>query len=120
MNTTYGGYYLQLDIKGFFYNLDKDIFFKQLSKQCKASKIKNAYLDLAKHLQGLNFLGYITRENCVLTKKKEANNYKYKKAKYLDEHERQKEKMSLSEIKKFLSVKASFESHMQHSNSYIF
>jgi len=26
--------------------------------------------------------------------------------------------MSLAEIKKFLSVQASFESHIQHSNSY--
>lgn len=231
MNATYGGYYLQLDIKGFFYNLDKDILFKQLSKQCKASKIKNAYLDLAKqiiyhnptenytfkgdksklkllpahktlfkipkhkglpignltsqffaniymndfdnyikrvlkvkhyiryvddfvlfdtskkrlqelyieiqtylkknltlelradtklakHSQGLNFLGYIIRENYVLTRKRVVNNYKYKKAKYLDEYERQKGKMNLSEIKKFLSLKASFESHIQHSNSY--
>ncbi len=231
MNATYGGYYLQLDIKGFFYNLDKDILFKQLFLQCKISKLRGAYLDLAKqiiyhnptknytfkgdksklkllpthktlfkipenkglpignltsqffaniymnnfdnyikrvlkvryyiryvddfvlfdtskqrlqklyteiqtylkenlalelradtklakHSQGLNFLGYIIRENYILTRKRVVNNYKCKKARYLDEYERQKGKMSLLEIKEFLSVKASFESHVRHSNSY--
>lgn len=49
MNATYGGYYLQLDIKGFFYNLDKDILLKKLSIH-KASKIRDAYLDLAKQI----------------------------------------------------------------------
>ncbi len=231
MNATYGGYYLQLDIKGFFYNLDKDILFKQLFLQCKISKLRGAYLDLAKqiiyhnptknytfkgdksklkllpthktlfkipenkglpignltsqffaniymnnfdnyikrvlkvryyiryvddfvlfdtskqslqkfyteiqtylkenlalelradtklakHSQGLNFLGYIIRENYILTRKRVVNNYKCKKARYLNEYERQKGKMSLLEIKEFLSVKASFESHVRHSNSY--
>ncbi len=227
MNATYGGYYLQLDIKGFFYNLDKNVLFKQILKEIDDERVlylghkiiyhnptknytfkgnraklkllpahktlfkmpeykglpignltsqffaniymnefdnyvkrilkvkyyiryvddfvlfdtskerlqklyieiqtylkKNLALELradtrlAKHSQGLDFLGYIIRENYVLTRKRVVNNYKQKKAKYLDEYERQKGKMSLLEIKEFLSVKASFESHIQHSNSY--
>jgi hypothetical protein len=73
---------------------------------------------LQKHSQGLDFLGYIIRENYVLTRKRVVNNYKFKKAKYLDEYERQKGKMSLEEIKQFLSVQASFVGHIKHANSY--
>ncbi|MEA2091814.1 MAG: reverse transcriptase/maturase family protein [Campylobacterota bacterium] len=229
MNATYGGYYLQLDIKGFFYNLDKNILFKQLFKNIdknntellwivtkilyhnptrsyvfkgdikkldllpahktlfkippsrglpignltsqffanvymndfdnfvkRVLKVKHyiRYVDdfvlfdrskekleylkveiekqlqeklslelradskLKKHSQGLDFLGYVIRENYVLTRRRVVNNYKYKKAKYLDEYEKQRGKMKRSEIKSFLSVKASFESHIKHSNSY--
>ena len=46
------------------------------------------------------------------------NNYKQKKAKYLDTYEKQKGKMNLEEIKQFLSVQASFVGHIKHSNSY--
>ena len=46
------------------------------------------------------------------------NNYKCKKAKYLKNYEDKKGKMELEEIKKFLSVQASFVSHTKHSNSY--
>jgi hypothetical protein len=73
---------------------------------------------LKKHHNGLDFLGYIIRPNYVLTRKRVVNNYKYKKVKYLEEYEKQKGNMSLEEIKKFLSVQASFESHIKHSNSY--
>ncbi len=233
MNATYGGYYLQLDIKGFFYNLDKDVLFKQLQNPSMSShtELRNSYILLAKqiiyhdptknytfkgdinklellpkhktlfkipkhkglpignltsqffaniymndfdnyvkkalkvkhyiryvddfvlfetskeklqklykeiknylrenldlelradsklkkHSTGLDFLGYIIRPDYVLTRKRVVNNYKYKKVKYLQNYERQKGKMNLSEIKEFLSVKASFESHIKHSNSY--
>ena len=230
MNATYGGYYLQLDIKGFFYNLDKNILFKKIF-DAKIEKHKEEILYLArkiiyhdptkhyifkgdrsklsllpshktlfklpkhkglpignltsqffaniymndfdnylkrvlkvrryiryvddfvlfddskerlqslhkeiehylkkylklslrddiklkKQASGLDFLGYIIRENYILARKRVVNNYKYKKAKYLDAYERQKGKMELSEIKRFLSVKASFEAHIKHSNSY--
>lgn len=227
MNVTYGGYYLQLDIKGFFYNLDKNILYKEILKRVKDERVlylahkiiyhnptknytfkgdqsklnllpphktlfkipphkglpignltsqffANVYMNefdnfvkrvlkvkhyiryvddfvlfdrskerlqqcyleietylkeelslelradtkLAKHSQGLNFLGYIIRENYILTRRRVVNNYKYKKARYLDAYEKQRGKMSLLEIKEFLSLKASFESHIKHSNSY--
>jgi len=38
MNATYGGYYLQLDIKGFFYNLDKNILFQKIFHDFKHNK----------------------------------------------------------------------------------
>jgi len=228
MNSTYGGYYLQLDIKGFFYNLDKDILYRYLYAECKGQeeilylahkiiyhdptqnyifkgnktklgllpphktlfglapnkglpignltsqffanvymsafdnyikrvlKVKHyiRYVDdfvlfdsskerlaellvqierylgrylsltlradtkLKHHKEGLDFLGYIIRPDYILTRRRVVNNYKYKKAKYLQRYEESKGKMKLSEIKAFLSVKASFESHTKHSNSY--
>ena len=73
---------------------------------------------LKKHANGLNFLGYIIRENYMLTRKRVVHNYKYKKAKYLEVYESQRGEMKREEIKKFLSVQASFVSHIQHSNSF--
>ena len=68
--------------------------------------------------QGLDFLGYIIRPNYTLVRKRVINNYKVKKARYLNEYERQKGKMSLVEIKEFLSVQASFVGHIKHANSF--
>ena len=164
MNATHNGYYLQLDIKGFFYNLDKDILFMKIFNDIKfkgdeakatvpigsgalapqrdeaKATVPNAsavlwlvkkiiYHDPTKnyifkgdpskqHQDGLDFLGYIIRPNYILTRQRVVNNYKYKKVKYLQNYERQKGKMSLEEIKKFLSVQASFVSHIKHSNSF--
>jgi len=67
---------------------------------------------------GLDFLGYIIRPDYVLVRKRVVNNYKYKKARYLAEYENQRGKMSLVEIKQFLSVQASFAGHTKHANSY--
>ena len=73
---------------------------------------------LKKYSDGLDFLGYVIRENYILTRRRVINNYKYKKANYLQNYENQKGNMSLEEIKKFLSVQASFVSHIKHSNSF--
>jgi len=73
---------------------------------------------LKKHSDGLDFLGYIIRPHYRLVRQRVVNNYKKKKAKYLQEYENQKGKMNLSQIKDFLSVKASFASHLKHANSY--
>jgi hypothetical protein len=73
---------------------------------------------LRKHSDGLDFLGYIIRENYLLTRQRVVNNYKKKKAKYLSSYEAQQGKMSLEEIKQFLSVQASFVGHIKHANSF--
>ncbi len=73
---------------------------------------------LKKHSDGLDFLGYIIRPHYVLVRQRVINNYKRKKAQYLQDYENQKGEMSLSEIKVFLSVKASFVGHIKHANSY--
>jgi len=73
---------------------------------------------LKPHTHGLDFLGYIIRPHYTLVRRRVVNNFKYKKAKYLEEYENQKGKMSLAEIKSFLSVRASFVSHIKHANSY--
>jgi len=68
--------------------------------------------------EGLDFLGYIIRPNYVLVRRRVVKNFKYKKARYLDAHEKQKGEMGLEEIKQFLSVQASFVGHSSHANSY--
>ncbi|MBU1684613.1 RNA-directed DNA polymerase [Patescibacteria group bacterium] len=73
---------------------------------------------LKPHSSGLDFLGYIIREDYLLTRQRVVNNYKAKKAVYLNSYEAQRGNMSLAEIKKFLSVQASFVSHIQHANSF--
>lgn len=70
------------------------------------------------HKDGLDFLGYIIRPHYTLVRRRVVNNYKHKKAKYLKEYENQKGKMSLAEIKAFLSVQSSFVSHSKHANSF--
>ncbi|MEA2049891.1 MAG: reverse transcriptase/maturase family protein [Campylobacterota bacterium] len=75
-------------------------------------------IKLKNNQDGLDFLGYIIRPHYILTRKRVVNNFKYKKAKYLDKYEKLKGDMGLEEIKKFLSVQASFKGHIKHSNSY--
>jgi len=68
--------------------------------------------------EGLDFLGYVIRPYYTLVRQRVVRNYKYKKAKYLAAYEAQKGKMKLAEIKRFLSVQASFAGHIKHANSY--
>lgn len=80
-------------------------------------KLRDTFV-LKKVNEGLDFLGYIIRPNYTLSRKRVINNFKYKKANYLNSYEKQKGDMNLEEIKKFLSVLASFDGHIKHSNSY--
>ncbi len=90
----------------------KEYLFKNLSLTLREdSKLKRVE-------NGLDFLGYIVRPNYILVRKRVVNNFKYKKARYLDRYERLNGKMSLEEIKRFLSVQASFTGHCSHANSY--
>lgn len=67
---------------------------------------------------GLDFLGYIVRPDYTLVRKRVVQNYKRKKAVFLDSYEQQKGKMELEEIKQFLSVQASFLGHIKYANSF--
>lgn len=73
---------------------------------------------LNKNSDGLDFLGYIIRPNYLLVRNRVVNNFKYKKARYLDSYEKQKGKMKLDEIKRFLAIQNSFLSHTKHADSY--
>jgi hypothetical protein len=73
---------------------------------------------LKRHAEGLDFLGYVIRPNYTLVRQRVVKNFKKKKAKYLNQYESKKGKMELLEIKKFLSVKASFVSHSKHADSF--
>jgi len=75
-------------------------------------------LRLRKNSDGLDFLGYIVRPHYMLSRQRVVQNFKQKKAHYLQKYENQKGTMGLEEIKKFLSVQASFMGHIKHANSY--
>jgi len=80
-------------------------------------RLRDTYI-LRENKEGLDFLGYVIRPNYTLVRKRVVQNYKYKKAKYLDAYEAQKGTMGLVEINQFLSVQASFAGHIKHANSY--
>jgi len=61
----------------------------------------------------LDFLGYIIGPHYTLVRRV-VDNFRYKKALYLNEYERQKGKMSLEEIRAFLSLQASFAGELQN------
>ena len=120
-----------LKVKRYIRYVDDFVLFDESKERLEALKKKiEIYLymhlrlslredtKLKKHSDGLDFLGYIIRPSHTLVRQRVVNNYKKKKAKYLQNYEKQQGEMSFSEIKSFLSVKASFASHTKHANSY--
>jgi hypothetical protein len=121
----------ELKIKGYIRYVDDFVLFhesKVYLDECKVAIEEYLRRDLnltlredsrlRKVTSGLDFLGYVVRPNYMLVRKRVVHNYKQKKAKYLDEYERQRGEMSLAEIKEFLSVQASFVAHCKHANSF--
>jgi hypothetical protein len=94
----------------------KDKIQKYLFEKLKLSLREHSILKEVK--DGIDFLGYIVRPNYILVRKRVVQNYKRKKAIYLDAYEQENGKMNLSEIKQFLSIQASFFGHIKHANSY--
>ena len=80
-------------------------------------KLRDRYI-LRANSEGLDFLGYVIRPHYTLVRRRVVHNFKYKKALYLAEYERQKGTMGLEEIRAFLSVQASFVGHIKHANSF--
>ncbi len=80
-------------------------------------ELRQKYI-LRENKEGLDFLGYIIRPHYTLVRKSVVHNYKQKKAQYLERYDVLQGTMKLSEIKQFLSVKASFVCHAKHANSY--
>jgi RNA-directed DNA polymerase len=94
----------------------KDEIENYLSKHLKL-KLREGVI-LRKTSQGLDFLGYIIRPHYTLVRKRVIQNFKRKKASFLDAYQRDKGTMSKEDIQKFLAVKASFLGHLKHANSY--
>ncbi len=81
---------------------------------------------------GLDFLGYIILPSHTLVRRRAVNGYKYKKARFLNRYEMHlmnnspafmpdkacQNQARLEEIKRFLSVQASFFGHIKHANSH--
>jgi len=120
-----------LKVKYYLRYVDDFVLFSSSREQLKFWKNKiEAYLykDLSLRLRedfrlrensdGLDFLGYIIRPHYMLSRQRVVQNFKQKKARYLEKYENQKGTMGLEEIKKFLSVQASFMGHVKHANSY--
>jgi len=71
---------------------------------------------LKKVNDGLDFLGYIVRPEYILVRKRVVNNYKQKKAIWLNKFEKNRG-FSYEEFKKFQSIQASFKGHLKFANS---
>ncbi|KIM12863.1 MAG: hypothetical protein KU38_03460 [Sulfurovum sp. FS08-3] len=72
---------------------------------------------IRRNREGLDFLGYIVRPHYVLVRSRVVNNYKQKKAKYIDKYE-SLEGLTKEDTRQFKSVNASFVGHCKHANSY--
>ena len=107
---------LEDELKNKTYRIGKSICF--LAHSPKLREVFAADFRLRKNVDGLDFLGYIIRPNYILVRNRVINNFKYKKAKYLTEYEKLNGDMRLAEIKRFLSLQASFKGHCSHANSY--
>ncbi len=121
----------KLKVKRYIRYVDDFVFFDDSKERLEILKIEiEEYLKkelhltlredkkLKKYSASLDFLGYIIRTNYTLVRNRIVQNFEHKKAKYLDEYERQKGIMGLLDIKQFLSVKASFESRAKHEDSF--
>ena len=108
-----------------FVILERDKIVLQRYKASIESYL-GAYLSLSlredskirRNSEGMDFLGYIIRPDYTLVRQRVVSNYKRKKALYLQNYEAQKGKMSLAQIREFLSVQASFVSHIKHADSF--
>ncbi len=120
-----------LHVKGYLRYVDDFVLFADSKEQLlawRAQIIDFLHVKLALRLRdegilkpvtdGLDFLGYIIRPHYMLVRRRVVNNFKQKKARYLEAYEHQQGKMGLTEIKAFLSVQASFKAHAKHANSY--
>ena len=66
---------------------------------------------------GIDFLGYIVKPTHTLVRQRVVNNFKYKKAIFLD-REFVDGSCSYASAKKFKEINASFYGHIKHSDSY--
>jgi len=121
----------ELKVKHYIRYVDDFVLFdKDKYRLLEYKKSIESYLETELHLKlredsklklntnGLDFLGYIIRPNYILVRRRVISNFKYKKAKYLDEYEKKKGSVSLEESKIFLPIQASFASHCKHANSF--
>ena len=121
----------KLKVKRYLRYVDDFVLFDESKERLEILKVEiEHYLEkelhlqlredskLKRHAEGLDFLGYVIRPNYTLVRQRVVKNFKKKKAKYLNQYESKKGKMKLEEIKKFLSVQASFASHIKHANSF--
>lgn len=67
--------------------------------------------------EGIDFLGYIVKPTHTMVRQRVVNNFKFKKAQFLD-HAFVDGTCSLDEAKKFKEVNASFYGHAKHADSF--
>jgi len=68
--------------------------------------------------QGIDFLGYIIKPSHILVRQRVVNNFKYKKAQFLDNCFVDRKTCSFEDAKKFKAINASFYGHIKHADSY--
>jgi len=86
-----------------------------------ASHLKLSLRDnfrVAKVEEGVDFLGYVIRPYYKLVRNRVVNNFKYKKAVFLQNSFRDDGTCSKKLAKEFKQVNASYYGHFKHANSY--
>jgi hypothetical protein len=94
-------------------SLKKEIVF-YLRDRLKLELREQFYLRLVK--EGIDFLGYVTRPNYTLVRQRVVNNFKYKKAKFLDSCFVDGT-CSFEDAKEFKTINASFYGHIKYADS---
>jgi len=115
-------YYMRYVDDGVIFHYSK-AFLEEILKEIKSYLWDNLALNLRedvkiqKNREGLDFLGYIVRPDYILVRNRVVNNYKQKKAKYIEKYE-SPTGLTKADTKKFQSINASFVGHCKHANSY--
>ena len=121
----------KLKIKYYMRYVDDMVFLGETKEELTQLKIKvEHYLKdtlqlelrdaffLKKTTQGIDFLGYIVRPTHVLVRQRVVNNFKYKKAQFLETKFRDDGTCSKEDGLRFKEINASFYGHIRHADSF--
>jgi len=94
----------------------KDEIAYYLQHELELSLRERFYLKSTK--EGIDFLGYVVRPTHTLVRQRVVNNFKQKKAKFLEECFDEDKTCSFEDAMKFKEINASYYGHIKHADSF--